>query len=147
MSQKKIKKTFKNNKYYILKGGDNYKNIKSSKKTLINIIIKSNKAFSSCNVNDSNNSVNTITKNILENKTMTISDKNFALENIISHIFNSGITKYESIFNEIINSLKPNNSESLSVLSSSLLIFIIDKANLYNNDDSKNILKKISNDF
>ena len=116
-------------------------NAKSSKKALIKYIIQSNKAFSSCKINN----LTSITDNILSNSTLSTSDKKYALENIIASIFNNGVNQYENILNKIIdNYLTPKSSGSLTISQSSLLISIIDKANLFNETA---ILDNIKNKF
>ena len=116
-------------------------NAKSSKKALIKYIIQSNKAFSSCKINN----LTSITDNILSNSTLSTSDKKYALENIIASIFNNGVKQYENILNKIIdNYLTPKSSGSLTISQSSLLISIIDKANLFNETA---ILDNIKNKF
>ena len=113
-------------------------------KKLIYTNISINKKFKEDKINYVTISKNT--QKILNDT--NFSNKKFALENIVSHIFVKGVnsTDGKDILYKIINYLKPKNSSvtTLQTSHNDLLEFIINKAKLYNNIT---ILNKINTDF
>ena len=113
-------------------------------KKLIDTNININSKFKQDKINYK--SISNHTQKILNDT--NFSNKKFALENIVSHIFVKGVnsTDGKDILVKIIDSLKPKNSSvtTLQTYHNDLLEFIINKAKLYNNIT---ILNKINTDF